>query len=208
MRRVISVCAIAALVLAGGSARAWETPPPEEQQCPGDFLTGGGWIITSGFNPTHDPAKGTLAIGGGCKKGGDGHGLWGHLEYHDHGTGLNVHWATITAYFPNSPDDTSTDPKTGQPTGTRFICGTARTNMYGDVNWSVKATDNGEPGDDDVFIIRLTDQSSGTIVYTTEGDPDHTLGGPNPGGGNIQLHKPNNSTSGTFTMSCPAGLPD
>ena len=207
MRSVISVCAIAALVLTGGSASAWETPPPEEQQCPGDFLTGGGWIITSGSNPIHDPAKGTFAIGGGCKKGGDGHGLWGHLEYHDHGTGLNVHWNTITEYLPNSPDDTSTDPKTGQPTGTRFICGTARTNMYGDVNWSVKATDNGEPGVDDVFIIRLTDQSSGTIVYTTEFDSDHTLGGPEPGGGNIQLHEPNNSFSGSFTMSCPAGLP-
>ena len=70
------------------------------------------------------------------------------------------------------------------------------------------AKDTGEPGRDDVFVIRLTQPVGGgaqVIVYTTEGDSeDRTLGGPGPGGGNIQLHKPNPSTSGDFGGSCPA----
>lgn len=189
MRRVISVLGVAALVLAAsGSASAWV-------RC--DFLTGGGFIVRD------SGAKANFGIGGSCKPGGDGHGLWGHLEYIDHGTSLNAHWHTITAYV---FDDTGTDPKTGQPTGTRIICGTAGTNLYGDVDWAVVAKDVGEPGDDDVFKIRLS--KSGMIKYTTEFDSDHTLGGTGPGGGNIQLHKENPSITESFTelnsTTCPA----
>src|SRR5207248_8557680 len=68
----------------------------------------------------------------------------------------------ITAYL---EIDSSTDAK-GRPTGAREICGTARTNQFGDVDWVVVARDRGEPGVDDEFIIRLT--QSGVIVYTTE----------------------------------------
>ena len=61
MRRVISVLAGAALVLAAGFASAEVSPPPPQQQgC--DFMTGGGWII-------HNGAKGTFGVGGGCKHG-------------------------------------------------------------------------------------------------------------------------------------------
>src|SRR5205823_4140607 len=164
------------------SVKAWATLPP----C--DFLTGGGWIVYNGN-------KANFGVGGGCKHGSP---TWGHLEYIDHGTGLNVHWTSITAYL---EIDSSTDAK-GRPTGAREICGTARTNQFGDVDWVVVARDRGEPGDDDEFIIRLT--QSGVIVYTTEFDSDHTLGGSGPGGGNIQLHKPNPSTTGSFGGSCPA----
>lgn len=185
MRRVISVLGVAALVLAAsGSASAWV-------RC--DFLTGGGFIVRD------SGAKANFSIGGSCKPGGDGHGLWGHLEYIDHGTGLNAHWLTITAYV---FDDTGTDPKTGQPTGTRIICGTARTNQFGDVDFMVQAKDVGEPGVNDEFVLRLS--QSGRIVYTTEFDSDRTLGGSGPGGGNIQLHRPNPSTTGEFGGSCPA----
>src|SRR5687767_12525799 len=85
---------------------------------PCDFLTGGGFIITTGGG-THEPAKGNFGIGGGCKHGSP---TWGHLEYHDHGNGLNVHWETITAYLADGDGlgDTATDPKTKQPTGTRL----------------------------------------------------------------------------------------
>ena len=176
-----------ALLLASGSASAWEC----------DFLTGGGFIIRD------SGAKANFGVGGGCK---DGSPTWGHLEYQDDGTGLNVHWTSITGYF-NFGDDPP-DPKTGQPRGGRLICGTARTNTYGDVNWGVYAKDTGEPGRDDVFIIRLTQPvvagAPQVIVYTTERDSDHTLGGPGPGGGNIQLHKPNPSTTGDFGGFCPA----
>src|SRR5437016_3829254 len=182
MRRGISVLAVAALVLIGGAVGA------QAQQC--DFLTGGGTIMTT------RGAKANFAVGGSCKKGGDGHGLWGHLEYHDHGTGLNVHWTSITAY---GEVFTGTDAK-GQPIGSRLICGTARTNQTpNEVNWAVTATDLGEPGtiNNDAFSIHVFE-----LGYT-EGGPLQ--------GGNIQLHKPNNS-AGLFSdalptaLNCPAGV--
>ena len=190
MRKLISVLGIAALALAAGApASAWVT-------C--DFLTGGGFIVRD------SGAKGNFGIGGSCRPGGDGHGLWGHLEYHDHGTGLNVHWLTITAYVDGGDD--GTDPKTHQPKGTRIICGTARTNQFDDVDWAVRAKDVGEPGVDDEFVIQLSQGSA--VVYTTLSDSNHTLGGTGPGGGNIQLHKPNPSITESFTelnpTTCPA----
>jgi len=181
-RYAFGVAALA-LVLASGSASAWEC----------DFLTGGGFIIRD------SGAKANFGVGGGCK---DGSPTWGHLEYIDHGTGLNVHWTSITAYL---EVDSSTDSR-GKPIGARRICGTARTNLYGDVDWVVFARDTGEPGVDDQFVIRLT--TPGVIPieirYTTEFDSDHTLVGPGSGGGNIQLHNPNRSTMGEFGGPCPA----
>lgn len=168
---------------------------------PCDFLTGGGFINTTGGG-THEYAKANFGIGGGCK-----HGLptWGHLEYHDHGNGLNVHWIDITAYLAEGDGlgDTSTDPKTKQPIGTRLICGTARTNQFGDVDFMVRARDRGEPGREDEFDIRLA--QGGAVVYSTETEPGpHRLNDGNGGGGNIQLHKPNPSTWGELGGSCPA----
>jgi len=184
MRRGIRVLAIAALVLIGGVAGAWA-----QQQC--DFVTGGGDIITTAGG-THGAAKANFGVGGSCKQGGDDHGLWGHLEYIDHGTGLNVHWNTVTGYFVlPGPDSASS-----QPTGSRRICGTARTNRFGDVDWLVEATDKGEPGKTDAFRIKLSTGTS--AVYDT--------GSTTLRSGNIQLHKPNNSTVGpTSTLDdCPA----
>ena len=175
------------------SVMAWPAP------C--DFLTGGGFIITTGGG-THEPAKGNFGIGGGCKHGSP---TWGHLEYHDHGNGLNVHWETITAYLAEGDGlgDTATDPKTKQPTGTRLICGTARSNLYGDVDFMVRAKDAGEPGIADEFDIRLA--RGGVIVYATDPEGIHRLlNDGNGGGGNIQLHKPNPSTFGELGGSCPA----
>src|SRR5438105_15474532 len=97
-----------ALALASGAANA---------QC--DFLTGGGFIIVD------SGAKANFGVAGGCKGGTP---TWGHLEYIDHGIGLNVHWTSITGY---NAESSGTDSK-GRRTGSRFICGTARTNLYGD----------------------------------------------------------------------------
>jgi hypothetical protein len=168
---------------------------------PCDFLTGGGFINTTAGGQ-HALAKANFGVGGGCK-----HGMptWGHLEYIDHGNGLNVHWETITAYLAEGDGlgDTSADPKTGQPTGTRLVCGTARTNQLGDVDFMVRAKDAGEPGTNDEFDIRLA--KNGVIVYTTENDPGpHKLNDGNGGGGNIQLHKPNPSTWGELGGVCAA----
>ncbi len=164
-----------------------------------DFLTGGGWIVING-------AKGTFGVGGGCKNGSP---TWGHLEYIDHGTGLNVHGTSITGYFP-----VGTDGGTDQhPTGERLVCGTARTNLLfpnDNVNFVVDATDAGEPGVNDHFDIRLRNQFGTAFYDTTTQCWPHYLGSSAPcspgngGGGNIQLHDDNPSTTGDFGGSCPA----
>jgi hypothetical protein len=171
-----------ALALSGTSVSAQDPP------C--DFMTGGGYIFRSGG------AKATFGVGGGCKDGS----LFGHLEYQDHGNNLNVHWISITGYLKQGVDGVDSN---GQPTGTRTICGTATTNLFENVQFAVTAKDIGEPGNNDLFSIRLTDDSGGTLFYSTEADADHTLGGPGPGGGNIQLQKPGSSTIG-FGGPCPA----
>jgi len=187
----LGVAALSAL-LTQQPASAWDFP------C--DFLTGGGYIFTTASGQ-HPVAKANFAIGGGCKHGSP---TWGHLEYQDHGTGLNVHWIDITAYMLEGENFGSTDPKTKQPIGTRLVCGTARTNQLGDVDFMVRAHDAGEPGVNDQFDIRLS--RGGFIVYTTENEPGspHELGDGDGGGGNIQLHKPNPSTTGEFGGACPA----
>src|SRR5213594_2693560 len=131
-RYAFGVAALA-LMLASGPASAWVC----------DFLTGGGFIVRD------TGAKANFGVGGGCKHGSP---TWGHLEYIDHGMGLNVHWTSITGYF---EVDSNTDSR-GKPIGARRICCTARTNQFGDVDWFVLAKDTGEPGVDDEFTIRLT----------------------------------------------------
>ena len=114
-----------ALALASGAANA---------DC--DFLTGGGFIIPNGANAN-------FGVAGGCSK--DGTPTWGHLEYIDHGyvvdhgAGLNVHGTSITAYFAEGLD--GTDLK-GRLTGTRIICGKARTNQPAPNDVDVDSTDH------------------------------------------------------------------
>ena len=205
-RRLVSAFVVAGLML--GAAVLVVGIAPGVKACITssgcDFLTGGGWIVYNGN-------KATFGVGGGCKFGSP---TWGHLEYHDHGIGLNVHATSITAYFPDG--DTGTDPQTHQPTGARYICGTARTNLYGDAAFVVHARDRGEPGVNDLFDIRVTSPDGANEFYNTVHEcPDyqingHYLGSYAPcapgsgGGGNIQLHKPNASTTGSFGGSCPA----
>jgi uncharacterized repeat protein (TIGR01451 family) len=178
------------LYLTGRSASA--------QQQPCDFLTGGGFITTTASG-THAAAQATFAIAGGCKKGLP---TWGHLQYQDKGNGLNAHWSSITGYNIEGTD--GIDPSTGQPTGTRVICGTARTNLYGNVDFVVRTRDRGEPGTSDAFDIRL--RKFINSIYTTVYATTPTVSGTILGGGNIQLHKPNSSTAGSFGGTCPAGV--
>jgi hypothetical protein len=167
--RYVLGLAVLVLLLGSRSAFAW----------PCDFMTGGGFIFSHG-------AKANFGVAGGCKKGLP---TWGHLEYKDHGTGLEVHWTSITGYF---EEDTSTDSN-GKPIGSRLICGTASTNLYGDVDFVVRVRDAGEPGVNDWFDIRL--RRAGATEPCAPG---------NGGGGNIQLHKPNPSTTGAFGGTCAA----
>jgi hypothetical protein len=195
MRKVLGRLAVAALVLAAaGPAGAWDQP----SSC--DYLDGEGYIVTTASG-THNPAKAEFCVTAGCKNGSP----WGHFEYIDKGTRLNVHATSITAYVfvDQLPPD-----RHGELRGTRQICGTAKTNHFGNVDFWVQAKDTGEPNTYDEFIIRL--QKDGQLVYTTEGDADHTLGGPGSrGGGELDLEKPNRwRRTGDFShldaFNCPA----
>ncbi|MCI0362407.1 MAG: hypothetical protein L0219_00905, partial [Phycisphaerales bacterium] len=119
----------------------------------GDFVTGGGWITG-----TPSGAKGNFGVAGGLKK----KGLWGHLVFIDHGSGLKVKGTGVTAY-------------TVINATTRRIQGTAEINGQGGFTYTVEVADNGEPGRNDTFVLSLSNgyNAGGTL-----------------GGGNIQLHLP------------------
>jgi len=184
MRRTISILFVfvAVLALTGGLPGGSVSAPPLPNPC--DFVTGGGFIVRD------NGAHGNFGVAGGCKNGN----LWGHFEYVDHGSGLapataptpfRVHGTGVTGYFSPLPD-----PKI------REISGTAETNdpTFPLVDYCVRVTDNGEPGvNNDEFVIRLS--VFGVPIYTTEFNPNSL------GGGNIQLHKPNPSTTGSFSSS-------
>jgi len=117
-----------------------------------DVVTGGGWITTN--NTTG--AKGNFGVAGGIGQTQ----YRGHLEYIDHGTGMNVHGTGVTDYY--------------VLTGTvRRIQGTAEINHQSGFTYTVDVADNGEPGTNDTFVITLSNgySASGTVS-----------------GGNIQLH--------------------
>ncbi len=141
---------------------------------PCDFVTGGGFVI----NDSNDHAN--FGLVAGCKH----HAFFGHVNFIDHSIELHVSSLTITGY--------TELPKGGTR---RDICGTAETNLFGEVGYHVVVVDNGEPGTSDRFGISL---SNGYMLTT------RVLAG-----GNIQLHKPNNSTTppATFT-ECNSISPD
>src|SRR3989454_3512077 len=127
-----------------------EAGPPPAGCSGGDFVTGGGWITPSG-------AKANFGVAGGIKNGS----LWGHLTYIDHGpNGPRVRGTGVSAY---SVTDATT----------RHIEGMAEINGQGGVTYTVDVADNGEPGGNDTFALKL---SNGYVAA-----------GP-PAGGNIQLH--------------------
>lgn len=168
MSKVIYAFFAAALVAAGTALMTSVPVSAHWVPVPCDFITGGGFIFTD------SGAKANFGSHGGCKHGA----FWGHVNYVDHG-GFNgvspyhVSSTEITGYlfdpdFPNARD----------------ICGFARTNLGETVRFRVRLVDNGEPGRDDKFGIRL---SNGYVVTTRLLE-----------GGNVQLHLPNPSTTAPF----------
>lgn len=143
-------------------------PPPVAVPSPCDFATSGGFVLKDSGK------KLTFGAHGGCKHGD----FWGHLNVLDHETGLSINSLEIRGYLATSEGPTIRD-----------ICGTATTNQGGNqpVDFRVRLVDNGEPGVADQFGIRL---SNGYHVST------RLLNGGMNGGGNVQLHEPNPSTSG------------
>src|SRR5436189_5881267 len=111
-RRLVSAFVVAGLVL--GAAVLVVGIAPGVKACITssgcDFLTGGGWIVYWGN-------KATFGVGGGCKFGSP---TWGHLEYHDHGTGLTVHRTGVTDYIDDGGE--GTDPNNRQQHDTRQHC--------------------------------------------------------------------------------------
>jgi len=127
----------------------------------GDRVTGGGWIR----GPSG--AKGNFGVAGGIRRGA----FRGHLEFVDKGLNgksddVKVKGRRVTAYIVLDAV-------------TRRIEGTARFNGRPGFTYQVDVSDNGEPGRNDVFAIRLWN-AAGALVYSASG----TLRG-----GNIQLHK-------------------
>jgi hypothetical protein len=106
------------------------TPPPVEE-CP-DFVTGGGWIVTTSGD------KANFGVGGGIRRSA----FWGHLNYIDHGTGMHVKATAVTGY-------TVIDAVTRQINYDVTIDGAVGTAQ-------VVVADNGEPGRDDTFSIALS----------------------------------------------------
>jgi hypothetical protein len=138
---------------------------------PCDFITGGGFVFKD------SGGRANFGSHGGCKQGA----FWGHVNYVDHegvpgATPYHVDSTQITGYL--------IDPS-ASPTA-RDICGFARTNLGETVRFRVRMEDNGEPGVLDTFGIRL---SNG---YDVSPRP---LGNAGPDGGNVQLHKPNPSST-------------
>jgi hypothetical protein len=168
MRRTIYTLVSLPLLLAG--ALATGSANAHFVPAPCDFITGGGWVFTN------SGAKANFGAHGGCKNGA----FWGHVNVVDHSFNPPGHLRStrITGYlmdpeFPNARD----------------ICGEGVVNNSQSVRFRVRMEDNGEPGGLDRFGVRL---NNGYLLSTRELGPAGRSGG----GGNIQLHKPNPSTTG------------
>jgi hypothetical protein len=156
----VIVTGVADVIIASAHADITCQPAPPPSPPPGctpaDFVTGGGWITS-----TTSGAKQNFGVAGGVKQGA----FWGHLTYDDHSpNGVHVKGTGVTGYTADLTLPTL-----------RHISGTAEVDGQGGVTYQVDVADNGEPGRNDTFTIRLSTgyQASGALA-----------------GGNIQLHAP------------------
>jgi hypothetical protein len=121
-------------------------PPPPPAECD-DFITGGGWILTTSGD------KANFGIHGGIRNGS----FWGGLNYIDHGTKMHVSSTATTAYLHLTEVgreihfDVTIDGTPGKAV--------------------VKVYDNGEPGRRDSFDIQLSDgyHEGGTLAAPHKG---------------------------------------
>lgn len=171
LRGLTGMAAAAALVLTPFAA-TFMTPATvqarmEQQDVPCDFATSGGFVV----GPTGKKAN--FGVHGGCKNGD----FWGHLNFVDHANGYHVQSVAITGYVvaPNGQQNT------------RDVCGVAQTNDPNDpetVTFVARLVDNGEPGGADQFGLKLSNSYAVPVL---------NLGTARPGG-NVQIHRANNST--------------
>jgi hypothetical protein len=183
---------------------------------PCDFTTGGGFILIAPGTASNNAGlpesdqKANFGLVGGCKNGG----FFGHVNYVDHNNGLHVSSDSITGYVNPCPGCDGVFAARNA----RDICGTADVSIQGTpigtFNFRVRTIDaeqQSSPPPKDKFGILLQNQTTGNIDYlvptrcladdtpTNEASTCHMV---NPGGGDIELHKPNPSTTGPSTFAC------
>ncbi len=172
-RKTIPALAAAAFALTAFAVAAPQTAHAHWVQAPCDFVTAGGYV----FKDNDEMAN--FGAHGGCKN----EKFWGHVNYVDHENQFHLKSTRITGYL--------YDPATPNA---RDICGFARINdQEQEVMFRVRLVDNGEPGVDDTFGIVIDNwYTAGERFYRVS---SRKLADGEGGGGNVQLHKPNRSTT-------------
>jgi hypothetical protein len=163
--------AISRAVVHGQCVTSCGVPAPAVPS-PCDFITSGGFILTDAGKMANFGAH------GGCKLDG----FWGHVNYVDHTNEYHLNSIQITGYL--------TVPSVGP--NARDICGWATTNNPSDpqpVMFRVRLVDNGEPGVASQFGIIV---ANGAVPYHVI---TRLLNSGMGGGGDVQLHKDNPSTT-------------
>lgn len=146
-------------------------------QAPCDFITSGGFVFKD------NNAMANFSADGGCKK----QDFWGDVNYVDHEHNFHLKSTQITGYLfdPANPN-------------ARDICGKARVNDSAfEVSFRIHLEDNGEPGANDKFGIIIDNWNAPTRFYVVS---SRKLANGQGGGGNVQLHKSNNSTTASPAM--------
>ena len=178
-RKKISAFALAASFAALGMGISVPTQVQAHMvQAPCDFITSGWWVLSEPPN-----VWANFSADGGCKK----QEFWGSVNFVDHRSNFHLKSTQITGYLYDPANPNSRD-----------ICGKARINdgPY-EVSFRVHLEDNGEPGVNDKFGIVIDNWNAPTRFYVIG---SRNLGGGEHGGGNVQLHKSNNSTTASPAM--------
>jgi len=171
------------LALAGSIAAAMlgiSTPMQAQAhmvQAPCDFITSGGFVFMD------NRAMANFSADGGCKN----QEFWGSVNYVDHYSNFHLKSTKITGYLydPANPNQ-------------RDICGMARVNdSASEVMFRIHLEDNGEPGKNDRFGIVIDNWNAPTRFYVVS---NRKLADGQGGGGNVQLHKGNNSNTASDAM--------
>jgi hypothetical protein len=169
--------------MAQGCPSGCPPPPVASVPSPCDFVTSGGFVLTDTTKEANFGAH------GGCKLDG----FWGHVNYEDHGTGYHLDSIAITGYLTPSPGSNIRD-----------ICGTATTNRAETqpVFFRLRLVDNGEPGIADTFGILVSNDNL-TVTYAVN---SRLLNNGMGGGGNVQLHNDNPSTTAPSPLPTEAQM--
>jgi hypothetical protein len=177
-RKPISLAALAGTIAA--AALGISTPMQAQAhmvQAPCDFITSGGFIYKD------NGAMANFGANGGCKNDQ----FWGDVNYVDHEHNFHLKSTVITGYL--------FDPATPN---SRDICGKGRVNDSAyEVMFRIRLVDNGEPGSSDTFGITIDNWHAPERFYMVS---SRQLANGQGGGGNVQLHKSNKSTTASAGM--------